>query len=51
MLLNCITKFNVSNLPSLLQAINAFDEQAYKSTSVVEADWLFHIDGLGEFLI
>jgi hypothetical protein len=51
MLLNCIIKLNVPNLPGLLQAIYAFDEQAYESTSIFKANRLFHVDGLGEFPI
>jgi hypothetical protein len=48
---NRVIKFNVPNLPGLFQTVYAFDEQAYESTSIFEADRLFHVDGLGEFPI
>ena len=48
---HCVIKIDVPNMSSLFQAVDALDEQAYESGSVVEANWLFHVDGLGKFPI
>ena len=48
---HCVIKIDVPNMSSLFQAVDALDEQAYKSEAIIKTCWLVHINGLGEFSI